>query len=174
MRYCDLIYDSVPHPDALNHDPLIYFQQGEEWFPGIVISGHQSDMDAEYQEMLYNGESLYCSKVTFTNYTIDKLCSRIYVSQAGFLMFPQSYYRNNTFNHCFDKGDKVLAMWIQTEWQYFPATIKRVLPNHEYLIEWEDKDPSGIILLHLVLTFAALLASELLFLFFKLVKLGAI
>ena len=149
VRYCDLIFDSAPQQNTINNDPLIYFQEGDEWFPGVVSRTHFVD-----DEMLYDGESLSCSQVTFRNYTNDKLCSRIYVSHAGFLMLPHGYDQNNaSFNHNLVIGDKVLAMWIQTEWQYFPATIKKILPNLEYMIEWEDKDPSGIMFSHVIFVF---------------------
>ena len=41
-------------------------------------------------------------------------------------------------------GDKVLAMWVKTKWQYFDATIRRFIPETlQYEIEWDDQDPSG-------------------------------
>lgn len=41
-------------------------------------------------------------------------------------------------------GDKILAMWVKTKWQYFDATIRRFIPETlQYEIEWDDQDPSG-------------------------------
>lgn len=41
-------------------------------------------------------------------------------------------------------GDRVLAMWVSTKWQYFHATIRRFMPDElKYEIDWDDKDTSG-------------------------------
>ena len=41
-------------------------------------------------------------------------------------------------------GDKVLAMWVHTKWQYFHATIRRFIPDElQYEIDWDDQDTTG-------------------------------
>eukprot|EP00794_Sanderia_malayensis_P015993 gene15993-17604_t len=41
-------------------------------------------------------------------------------------------------------GDKVLAMWVKSKWQYFDATIIKFMPDKLlYEIEWDDQDSSG-------------------------------
>ncbi|XP_065068672.1 uncharacterized protein LOC135693983 [Rhopilema esculentum] len=41
-------------------------------------------------------------------------------------------------------GDKVLAMWEHTKWQYFDATIRRFLHEKlQYEIDWDDQDTTG-------------------------------
>ena len=46
-------------------------------------------------------------------------------------------------------GDKVLAMWSGSEWQYFHATIRKVLKKSlMYEIDWDDQDSSGRIVDH--------------------------
>ena len=41
-------------------------------------------------------------------------------------------------------GDKVLAMWVHTQWQYFHATIRRFIPDElKYEIDWDDQDTTG-------------------------------
>ena len=41
-------------------------------------------------------------------------------------------------------GDKVLAMWVHTKWQYFHATICRFIPDElQYEVDWDDQDTTG-------------------------------
>ena len=41
-------------------------------------------------------------------------------------------------------GDKVLAMWVHTKWQYFHATICRFIPDQlQYEVDWDDQDTTG-------------------------------
>ena len=41
-------------------------------------------------------------------------------------------------------GDRVLAMWGRSKWQYFHATIRRVIKGKlQYEIDWDDEDSSG-------------------------------
>ena len=41
-------------------------------------------------------------------------------------------------------GDKVLAMWSSTPWQYFHATVRRFIPSEvQFEIDWDDPDPTG-------------------------------
>ena len=41
-------------------------------------------------------------------------------------------------------GDRVLAMWSGSVWQYFHATIRRFLKDElKYEIDWDDQDTSG-------------------------------
>ena len=41
-------------------------------------------------------------------------------------------------------GDKVLAMWVHTKWQYFHATIRRFIAEElKYEIDWDDQDTTG-------------------------------
>lgn len=41
-------------------------------------------------------------------------------------------------------GDKVLAMWSHSQWQYFHATVRRFIPNQlQFEIDWDDPDPTG-------------------------------
>lgn len=41
-------------------------------------------------------------------------------------------------------GDRVLAMWSSTPWQYFHAVIRRFIPSKlQFEIDWDDPDPTG-------------------------------
>ena len=41
-------------------------------------------------------------------------------------------------------GDKILAMWSVSMWQYFHATIRRVMPDRiTYEVDWDDGDTTG-------------------------------
>lgn len=41
-------------------------------------------------------------------------------------------------------GDKVLAMWVHTKWQYFHATIRKFMADElKYEIDWDDQDTTG-------------------------------
>jgi len=43
-------------------------------------------------------------------------------------------------------GDHVVSMWSSSKWQYFTATIVNFDRNTlKYTIEWDDKDPTGLI-----------------------------
>ena len=43
-------------------------------------------------------------------------------------------------------GDRILAMWEVSMWQYFHATIKRKLPGElRYEIDWDDGDTTGML-----------------------------
>ena len=66
--------------------------------------------------------------------------------ESSFLPSSSPTYNAHTMSHLLNVDDRVLAMWSKTQWQYFPATIRKVLPNLQYQIEWEDKDPSGNLL----------------------------
>lgn len=54
----------------------------------------------------------------------------------------QQYLENRNLPKC---GDRVLAMWVRSKWQYFHATIRQVMPNLQYLIEWDDGDVTGLL-----------------------------
>lgn len=44
-------------------------------------------------------------------------------------------------------GDKVLAMWSVSKWQYFHATIVRFISDSlMYEIDWDDGDTTGKLL----------------------------
>ena len=152
MNHYQLNLDSIPNPQDLSIDTLIYFQQAGMWYPGLVTNIHPSD--SGHHQTLYDGESLSNSQLTFKSYTIDRLCSRIEVSDTGFLMLSSGEssllpslspsYNAHAMSHLLNVGDRVLAMWIKTKWQYFPATIRKVLQNLQYQIEWDDGDSTGI------------------------------
>lgn len=41
-------------------------------------------------------------------------------------------------------GDRIIAMWGQSRWQYFTATIKRFIKDSlKYEIDWDDGDETG-------------------------------
>lgn len=144
--------DSIPKHHDLAIDTLIYFhQQGSEWCPGLITRIHPPSVG--HPENLYDGESLSDSDIRFKGFTIDQLCSRIEITDTGFLMLSSaetfapalsSLYSATLVNGgLLNVGDRVLAMWVKTKWQYFPATIRKALPNLQYKIEWDDGDSTG-------------------------------
>ena len=76
---------------------------------------------------------LRCPKCdyTFINSEDQKLTLQNKPSRVGNKSFPGI-------------GDKVLAMWSHSQWQYFHATVRRFIPNQlQFEIDWDDPDPTG-------------------------------
>ena len=100
-----------------------------------------------------DGAALLSHFEKFHNDATQKI---IMVNPAGNSQLPQvetvsSAYYDNTIrpsqegNRSLPQiGDKVLAMWVHTKWQYFHATICRFIPDElKYEINWDDQDTSG-------------------------------
>jgi len=84
---------------------------------------------------------------SFESFTIEQLCSKIEIDSTGSLSIPTSlspsYSAPVVGSSLINVGDSVLAMWVKTKWQYFPATISKILPNLMYKIDWDDGDTTG-------------------------------
>eukprot|EP00111_Clytia_hemisphaerica_P022375 TCONS_00065757-protein len=143
VRHIELNLDSIPKPDELSKDTIIFFQDEELWHPGLITNIYNG-IDGT---SLYDVGTLHGAK-SYEGLPIDKLSSKIEVTDTGFLMTPTTSLppvNPQMANNRLNVGDRVLAMWIKTKWQYFPATIRKVLPNLQYKIEWDDQDSTGLI-----------------------------
>ena len=123
----------------------MYFQHSAtEWQPGLITNVRETPNGS----FLYDGEPLSHDRAqSFQSLSIQQLCPKIEVDDVGALSKPTSlspqYNAPVVGGSLLNVGDKVLAMWVKTKWQYFPATIKKVLANLTYKIDWDDGDTTG-------------------------------
>lgn len=68
------------------------------------------------------------------------------VESSDFKLVPINQdYRDKLKNKALPRvGDKVLAMWSTTPWQYFHAVVRKFIPSKlQFEIDWDDPDPTG-------------------------------
>ena len=82
--------------------------------------------------------------VSVKQYQMDALPQVESISQKRIASEGQDYSKELQSKALPRVGERVLAMWSLTPWQYFHATVRRFIPSElQFEIDWEDPDPSG-------------------------------